>query len=161
MADLKGWSVLVAGVRRVEGDPGKMLDKMRAQNPGVFLQAADAQAVYGIEHAIGALQIALTAYERKVMIADRIETEVLLRLARTDQIADALKKAGLKKGMPGCFIAFSKDAPALKNLGGQLAALSLDDSVIEAGKEKAEKMARGQKRALDYLLERAAIMVRS
>ena len=161
MADLKGWSVLVAGVRRIEGDPGKILDGMRAQNPGVFLQAANAQKVYGREHAIGALEIALKAYQRKVMIADRVETEVLLRLARTDQIADALKRAGLRTGVPGCFIAFSKDAQALKNLGGQLADMDLDDSVIEASKEKAEKMAGGQKSALDYLLERAAIMVRS
>ena len=158
---MKGWSVLVAGLRRVEGDPGKMLDGMRTQNPGVLLQAADAQAVYGIEHAIGALQIALKAYERNVMIADKVETEVLLRLARTDQIADALKKTGLKKGVPGCFIGFSKDAQALKNLGDRLADMDLDDSVIEASKEKAEKMASGQKRVLDYLLERAAIMVRS
>ena len=160
MADLNGWSVLVAGVRKVEQDPGRLLDEMRSQNPGVFLQAVDAQAVYGREHTMGALQIALAAYERKVMIADKVETEVLLRLARTDQIADALKKTGLKKGMPGCFIAFSKDVQALKNLGGQLAAFDLDDSVIEASKEKAERMARGQKRALDYLIERAAIMVR-
>jgi tRNA threonylcarbamoyladenosine modification (KEOPS) complex Cgi121 subunit len=100
---------------------------MRAKNPGVFVQAADAQAVYGMEHVLGVLQIALEAYSRGIMIADRIETEVLLRLACTDQISAALKKAGLKSGRAGCFIAFSKDAQALKSFGDQLAVLDIDD----------------------------------
>jgi tRNA threonylcarbamoyladenosine modification (KEOPS) complex Cgi121 subunit len=161
VADLKGWSVLVAGVRRVQGDPGKVLDEMRAKNPGVFVQAADAQSVYGQEHVIGALQIALEAQARKVMIADKVETELLLRLACTDQISDALKKAGLKKDRPGCLIGFSRDLQAIKNFGDQLSSLDLDDSVLEPSKEKAEKIiAKGQDRVLDYLLERAAIMVR-
>ena len=160
MADLKGWSVLVTGVRKVRDDPGRMLDNMRLQNPGVFVQAADAQAVYGTEHVIGALQIALEAQTRGIMIADKVEIEVLLRLACTDQIADALRKAGLKKGRHGCFIAFSRDEQAIKNFGGQLAALGLDDTAIKASREKADRMAKGQKRPLDYLLERAAILVR-
>lgn len=160
MADLKGWSVLVVGVRTVQGDPGKLLDGMRAKNPDVFVQAADAQAVYGMEHVMGVLQIALEAYSRGILIADRVETEVLLRLACTGQISAALKKAGLKSGRAGCFIAFSKDAQALKSFGGQLAAFELDDSVIKASKEKiAPGKAKGK--TLDYLLEQAAILVKS
>lgn len=160
MADLKGWSILVTGVRKAGDDPGRMLDNMRSQNPGVFVQAADTQAVYGTEHVIGALQIALEAQARGIMIADKVETEVLLRLACTDQIADALRKIGLKKGRPGCFIAFSKDEQAVRNFGSQLATLGLDDLPIKASVEKADRMAKGQKRPLDYLLERAAILVR-
>ena len=156
-----GWTVLVVGVREVSGDAGTLLDRLRADNPDVYLQAADAQAVYGTEHVLGVLQIALEALSRKVMIAGRIETEVLLRLACTDQISDALKKAGLKAGRPGCFIAFSKDTDAVRKLGGQLG--DLDDSVLLPSKEKAAKMSKAlgvDKMTLDYLLERAAIMVK-
>lgn len=155
------WIVLVAGVRAVSGDAGKLLDRLRVENPGVYLQAADAQAVYGIDHVLGVVQIAFEAFSRKVMIAGRIETEVILRLACTDQISDALKKAGLKAGMPGCFIALSKEAGAVRKLGEQLD--QLDDSVLLPSKEKAAKISKAlgvDKITLDYLLERAAIMVR-
>jgi tRNA threonylcarbamoyladenosine modification (KEOPS) complex Cgi121 subunit len=155
------WTVLVAGVREISGDAGKLLDRLRADNPDAYLQAADAQAVYGVDHVLGVLQITFEAFSRKVMIAGRIETEVLLRLACTDQISDALKKAGLKAGRPGCFIAFSKDSNAVRKLGGQLG--ELDDSVLLPSKEKAAKMSKAlgvDKITLDYLLERAAIMVK-
>jgi tRNA threonylcarbamoyladenosine modification (KEOPS) complex Cgi121 subunit len=164
VADLGGWSLLVAGIRKAPKDPGGLVDRLRAENAGVFVQAADAQAVYGIDHVIGVLQISLEAHERKVMIADRPETEVLLRLARTGQISQALKKAGLKGGRAGCFIAFSKDAGVLRRFGDWLARLDLDDSVVSASKEKSARMAEEMgvepTRLLDHLLERAAILVR-
>lgn len=155
------WRVLVAGVSTVSGEPGKLLDRLRAENPGVYLQGADAQAVYGVDHAIGVVHIAFEAHQRKVMMAARLEIEVLLRLACTDQISDALKKAGLKAGRPGCFIAFSKDAGAVSRLGEQLG--KLDDSVLLPSREKAARMSAAlgfNKMTLNYLLERAAILVK-
>jgi tRNA threonylcarbamoyladenosine modification (KEOPS) complex Cgi121 subunit len=164
VADLRGWGLLVAGVRKVPEDPGRLVDRLRAENAGVFVQAADAQAVYGIDHVIGVLKISLEAHERNVMIADRLETEVLLRLARTGQISQALKKAGLKGGKAGCLIAFSKDAEALRRFGDSLARFDLDDSVVSASNEKgariAEEMGVAPAGLLDHLLERAAILVR-
>lgn len=162
MADSK-WSVLVAGVPAVGPDPGKMLDRLRAENPGVYVQAADAQAVYGADHVAGVLQMAFEAHERKVMIAEKLETEVLLRLACTDQISDALKKAGLKAGRAGCFIAFSHDGGAVRRFGEGLS--ELDDSVLLPSREKAAKMSAAlgidaEKMTVDYLLERAAILVK-
>lgn len=163
------WSVLIAGVKKLEGDPGKIIDGMRAAHPEVMVQAADAQAVYGWEHAIGALYVAIEAFERKVMIVNKPETEMLLRLACTDQISEALKRSGLKRGHPGCFIAFSKDAQALERFGEHLAKeFELDDSVISPAKAKKawfEKMLGirpkiDNSRFLDFLLERAAILIK-
>lgn len=164
------WSVLVAGAKKLKGDPGKLIDGLRAAHPGVMVQVADAQAVYGHEHALGALFIAIEAFERKVMIAKRPEAEVLLRLACTDQISEALKKAGLKKEKPCCFIAFSKDAGALKKFGEHLAQeFELDDSVLAPAATKKTRLAMmleippakiPDKEFLDFLLERAAILVR-
>jgi tRNA threonylcarbamoyladenosine modification (KEOPS) complex Cgi121 subunit len=158
-----GWSVLVAGVPEISGDPGKMLDRLRAENPHVYVQAADAQAVYGADHVAGVLQIAFEAHERRVMIAEKLETEVLLRLACTDQISDALKKAGLKAGRAGCFLAFSHDAGAVRKFGEGLG--KLDDSVLLPSREKAAKISAAlgvdaEKVTVDYLLERAAILVK-
>lgn len=167
MAD--NWSMLVAGVKTLQGDPGKLIDEMRAAHPKVMVQAADAQVVYGREHAIGALYIAIEALERNVLMANRPETEVLLRIACTGQISEALKRAGLKRGRAGCFIGFSKDKAALKKFGERLAKeFELDDSVLSPTKTKRarlEKMLGVRPKVddgqfLDFLLERAAIMVK-
>jgi tRNA threonylcarbamoyladenosine modification (KEOPS) complex Cgi121 subunit len=163
MVDKSRWTILVAGVPEISGDPGKMLDRLRAENPGVYVQAADALAVYGADHVAGVLHIAFEAHERKVMIAEKLEAEVLLRLACTDQISDALKKAGLKSGKAGCFIAFSHDAGAVHKFGERLG--KLDDSVLLPSREKAAKMSAAlgidaEKITVDYLLERAAILVK-
>jgi tRNA threonylcarbamoyladenosine modification (KEOPS) complex Cgi121 subunit len=164
------WSFLVAGTRGAKGDPGKLIDALRAAHPGVMVQAADAQAVYGHDHAIGALYIAVEALERKVMMANRPETEVLLRLACTDQISEALKRAGLKAGRPGCFIAFSKDAGALGKFGEHLAQdFKLDDSVLSPTSSKKAHLAKvlgfaktsmRDSEFLEFLLERGAILVK-
>jgi tRNA threonylcarbamoyladenosine modification (KEOPS) complex Cgi121 subunit len=150
-------------------DPGKLLDRLRAENQGVMIQAADASVVYGRDHALGVLDIALEAMERKVMIANRPEAEVLLRLACTDQISEAMKRARLKDGAAGCVIAFSKDAKALERFGEQLAReFALDDSVIEPDAQKRKAIAKmtglperiAGSEFLGFLLERAAILVK-
>ncbi|AIC15244.1 KEOPS complex subunit Cgi121 [Nitrososphaera viennensis] len=171
----KKWNVLVAGVRVIDSsnrDAGKLLDRLRAENPGVMVQAADAAAVYGRDHALGALDIALEAMARNVMIANRPETEALLRLACTDQIAEAMKRARLREGAAGCFIAFSTDAQALKKFGEQISQeFALDDSVISQSDEKKKTLAKtigiaspeaddDNSEFLDLLLERAAILVK-
>src|SRR5581483_8116975 len=75
MDDDNNYSVLVAGVRNIDSkDAGKLLDRLRAENPGVLVQAADAAVVYGREHALGVLGIALEAMARRIMIANRPET---------------------------------------------------------------------------------------
>jgi tRNA threonylcarbamoyladenosine modification (KEOPS) complex Cgi121 subunit len=165
--------VLVAGVRRIDDnrDAGKLLDRLRAENPGVMVQAADAVAVYGRDHALGALDIALEAMTRKIMIANRPETEVLLRLACTDQIAEAMNRARLREGAAGCIIAFSSDAQALKKFGEQITQeFTLDDSVISQSGEKKKALAKtvgispgtgDDGKFLNLLLERGAILVRS
>lgn len=168
MAD-GSWSMLVAGVEKLQDDPGRLIDAIRAAHPNVMVQAADAQAVYGAEHAVGALYVAIEALGRKVMLANKPETEVLLRLACTGQISEALKRAGLKKDRPGCFIAFSKDAGALKKFGKDVEkGFELDDSVIlptKAKRARLEKMLGVRPKMndgqfLDFLLERAAILVK-
>jgi tRNA threonylcarbamoyladenosine modification (KEOPS) complex Cgi121 subunit len=151
-------------------DAGRLLDRLRAENQGVMIQAADASAVYGRDHALGVLDIALEAMQRKVMIANRPEAEVLLRLACTDQISEAIKRARLREGAAGCFIAFSADAKVLQKFGEQLAdEFALDDSVIEPSVQKKKGIAKTigvspDKIADDdfarFLLERAAIRVK-
>jgi len=116
------------------------------------------------------LHIVFEALRRGAMLANKPETELLLRLACTGQIADAIRRAGIKPGRSCCFVTFSDDADALRKLGDSLAAeFALDDSVLEPSPEKQaaiaarlqvdpKKLAPGS--FADFLLERAAILVR-
>lgn len=170
--------ILVAGAVLAGDDgsavgPGKLLDRLRRDNEGVAVQVVDAGAVYGLDHVLGVLHIVFEAMDRGITVANRPEAEVLLRLACTDQIADALLRAGLREGRRDCcFVAFTKDREALRRFGDSLAAeFDLDDSVLEPSPEKKagiarqlqvdpDRLAAAGVSFVDFLLERAAILVR-
>jgi hypothetical protein len=80
-----------------------------------------------------------------------------------------MKRAGLKNEAPGCFIAFSKDSKALRSFSEQIRGeFKVDDSVLQPGREKRTRLAGmlgmnakfDDKEFLQYLLERAAILVK-
>jgi tRNA threonylcarbamoyladenosine modification (KEOPS) complex Cgi121 subunit/molybdopterin converting factor small subunit len=167
--DLDGNHVSIIGVQKIEEDAGKLVDRLRAQHGGVSIQAVNADAVYGAGHALGVLRVTLEAEKRKIMLANKREAELLLRLACTDRISEAMNRAGLKKGAPGCFIAFSKDSEALRRFSEQVASeFEVDDSVLEPGREKKAHLAGildmnakfYDSEFLQYLLEKAAILVK-
>src|SRR5688500_15138322 len=111
---LNGYHVSITGVQRIMHDPGKLVDMLRAQYSNVSVQAVNPNAVYGEEHVLGVLRIVLEAEKRKIMLTNRRETELLIRLTGTNQIAEAIRRAGLKKDTAGCFIAFSQDSESLR-----------------------------------------------
>jgi tRNA threonylcarbamoyladenosine modification (KEOPS) complex Cgi121 subunit/molybdopterin converting factor small subunit len=164
-----GSDAVVIGVANISGDAGKLVDHLRGINKDVLVQAASADAVFGSEHALGALRIALEAEKRKIMLANRVETDLLLRLACTNQISEAMKSAGLKAGSAGCIIAFSNDGSALKQFASQVRKeLEVDDSAVKPDKDKKKLLAKrlglplqaGDGEFLQHLLERAAILVK-
>ncbi|AFU59006.1 hypothetical protein Ngar_c20750 [Candidatus Nitrososphaera gargensis Ga9.2] len=161
--------VSIIGIRRITEDAGKLVDRLRSEHPGVSIQAVNADAVYGIDHLLGVLRVTLEAEKRKVMLANRRETELLLRLARTDQISDAMKKAGLKNGSAGCLIAISQENEELRHFSESIKnRFEVDDSVLEPSRQKRDlltgmlelKAKFDDHEFLQYLLERAAILVK-
>jgi molybdopterin synthase sulfur carrier subunit len=166
---LDGYHLLIAGVRRILYDPGKLVDMLRGRHGNVSIQAVNANAVYGKEHLIGVLRIALEAERRKIMLANRREIELLIRLTGTNQIEEAIRRAGLKKDTAGCFIAFSQDSESLRKFESQIKSeFELNDSVLKPTKEKRILLASmlGFRNELDdseflqYLLEKAAILIK-
>jgi tRNA threonylcarbamoyladenosine modification (KEOPS) complex Cgi121 subunit/molybdopterin converting factor small subunit len=165
--NLAGSHASIIGVRKIAEDPGKLLDRLRAGNGDVSIQAASADAVYGMDHALGVLRMTLEAEKRRIMLANRRETELLIRLACTGQISEAIKRAGLKQGAAGCFIAFSKDSEALRRFSDQTKTeFEADGSVLAPSREKRTRLTEllgmgtkfGDGEFLMYLLERAAIL---
>jgi tRNA threonylcarbamoyladenosine modification (KEOPS) complex Cgi121 subunit/molybdopterin converting factor small subunit len=166
---LEGNHVSIIGFQKVTGDPGRIVDRLRAENNGVSIQAVNADAVYGAGHALGVLRVTLEAEKRKVMLANKRETELLLRLACTDQISEAMKRAGLKEGAPGCLVAFSNDRDTLRRFSDHVRSeFKVDESVIEPNKNKRIRLTNmlginakiDDSEFLQYLLERAAILVK-
>jgi tRNA threonylcarbamoyladenosine modification (KEOPS) complex Cgi121 subunit len=166
---LDGNYVSIVGVQKIAEDAGKLVDRLRAQHGSMSIQALDAGAVYGADHLLGVLRIVLEAEKRGIMLANKRETELLIRLACTDQISEAMKRAGLKKGVPGCFIAFSNDSNAPSHFSDQIRReCTVDDSVLKPGMEKRIRLAGmlgmnanfDDNEFLQYLLERAAILVK-
>jgi molybdopterin synthase sulfur carrier subunit len=166
---LNSYHLSITGVRRITHNPGKLLDMLRAQHSNVSIQAINANSVYGEEHVRGVLRIALEAEKRKIMITDRCETELLIRLTGTNQIAEAIRRAGLKKDAAGCFIAFSQDIDSLRQFERQIKnEFDLNDSVLKPSEGKRIWLASmlgfttklDDSEFLQYLLEKAAILIR-
>jgi sulfur-carrier protein len=166
---LDSYRLSITGIPSIAQDPGKLVDMLRAQNNNVSIQAVNANAVYGEEHVRGVIKIVLEAEKRKIMLTNRRETELLIRLAGTKQIAEAIRRVGLKKYTAGCFIAFSQDSESLRQFESQIKSdFELNNSVLKPSKEKKDQFVSklGFASKLDdsefqlYLLERAAILVK-
>ena len=121
-------------------ETGKLLDRLRKTLPeGVLMQAVRANSVYGVDHIINALRISLESQKRKLLLADKIEIDLLLRIACVDQISLAICNVGLMYGKPGCLVLFSTDkrklAMSAKNI---LQNLDSDNAVLLPSKTKRE-----------------------
>jgi sulfur-carrier protein len=166
---LDDYLLLIMGIQRIVYDPGKLVDMLRDRYGNVSIQAVDANVVYGEEHLVGVLRIALEAEKRKIMLTNRREMELLIRLTGTNQIEEAIRRAGLKKDTSGCFIAFSQDSESLRQFESQIKSeFDLNDSVLKPSKEKRIRLASmlgflnefNDSEFLQYLLEKAAILIK-
>ena len=161
--------VSIIGVTKITEDAGKLVDRLRAQHKGMLIQLTNASAVYGINHLLGVLRVTFEAEKRKIMLANRPETELLVRLACSGHISEAMKRAGLKKDEAGCFVAFSVDSKALKQFAEQVKReFETDDSVLDSSIKKRLRLASmlsmdanlDDDKFMQHLLERAAILVK-
>ena len=166
---LYGHHLSITGVQRIIQDPGKLVDMLRAQHGSISIQAVNANSVYGEEHVRGLLRIVFEADKRRVMLTNRRETELLVRLAGTNQIAEAIRRAGLKKDTAGCFIAFSQDSESIHQFERQIRSeFDLNDFVLKPSEDKKIGLASmlslntklDDSEFLLYLLEKAAILIR-
>ena len=132
--------ISIIGTQAIKAkDTGKVIDDLRRVSNKVSLQAIDANIVYGIEYLIEVLKITLESERRKIMIANRPETDLLLRLSYTNQISLALKYAGLKNNSCGCFVIFSKDKSQLLKLRNNIESLfEVNNVVLRPSKTKRE-----------------------
>jgi tRNA threonylcarbamoyladenosine modification (KEOPS) complex Cgi121 subunit/molybdopterin converting factor small subunit len=150
-------------------DVGTFLDELRKDHAGVHIQMLNAESVFGLEHISRVISIVMEAKRRGIMIANKPETELLLRLACTRQISEAISRVGVKQGSSSCFVAFSEDDSKLASLLPLInARLHPDESVLRPTATKETLLVKRiginpktiGNELLDHLVEKAAILVR-
>lgn len=88
--EVQGASVMAICVRGGSAN----LDKLRLDFPAVRIQAVARPFVLGESHLRRILEISVESERREIMLSSRMETDILLRLAGTTQIAEAIRVAG-------------------------------------------------------------------
>lgn len=83
-------------------EPEEFVRRLRAlateeKGNGIIVQVVDADSIAGRDHLLEVLAQSLEAERRSCMLARRVEVDMILRLACTRQISDAIERVGLKK----------------------------------------------------------------
>lgn len=80
-------------------------DALRRRFAGVRIQSINAEYILDPSHLRRILEISVEAERRGVMLTDRIETDMMLRLVGTTQISEAIGKAGAGAGPDAVVVA--------------------------------------------------------
>ena len=109
------------------------LDGLRAEFPSVSMQVVSGRFVLGASHLRRIVAVSAEAERRRTMLARRIETDILARLAGTSQISEAIGAAGRGGTSPGTYVVLAV-APAgrLAPLRARLAPLAAPPPQIPA-----------------------------
>src|SRR3972149_1292392 len=98
-------------------EPKDFLDTLRSKFPNVTIQIIADDAVYNIEHLKWSVRQSSLAKTRGVMLAKRVELDLLMRIGGMNQISEAIKIAGAKENSP-CYIVGIGAENELKKLAG-------------------------------------------
>jgi KEOPS complex subunit Cgi121 len=100
MLKLDNVHIIIASIKKLMiTDTDRFISNLREIHKRVAIQAVNANFVAGKEHVHSILQQSLQARIRGMMLSERIEIDVLLRLACTNQIGRALNDIGIKQGI--------------------------------------------------------------
>lgn len=86
----------IIGIKRGDSIGASFLDILRKSHPKVKLQIISARFVLNETHAKKILFLSAESEKRNIMLANRIETDILMRFALTTQISVAIKDAGMQ-----------------------------------------------------------------
>jgi tRNA threonylcarbamoyladenosine modification (KEOPS) complex Cgi121 subunit len=150
------------------------MDEVRRISGNTYIQGFNTEVIFGKEHLIEALKITLEALKRGIIVANRPEVDLMLRIACTNQISEAIRYAGINPGSGVCFIIFTKNEQDLLKVRNYILAKLPDSKDYELGIERRTRMTiatrlgveagsyymRDDNRFLKYLVERAALITK-
>jgi tRNA threonylcarbamoyladenosine modification (KEOPS) complex Cgi121 subunit len=152
----------------------RLMDEVRSISGNTYIQGFNTKVIFGKEHLIEALKITLEALKRGITVANRPEVDLMLRIACTNQISEAIRYAGIKEGEGVCFIIFTKNEQELLKVRNYILAKLPDPDFSELGTERRTRMTISTRlgveassyyliddhRFLKYLVERAALVTK-
>jgi len=130
--------VMLAGIKKLRiPDADGFIRSIRAINNRVAMQAINADFAAGKEQVLSISQQSLQAKKKGTMLSKRIEIDMLLRLACTNQISKALDDIGLKDGINNVLIIAIGKISDLKAVQKHLAKnYKLSSNVLELSEKK-------------------------
>ena len=101
----------------------EFLDGLRARYPQLRIQAVSSRYVLGASHVRRIIEISAESERRNIMLANKIETDILMRFALSKQISAAIKSVGMRPSARGSFLLVSTGpAKSLDSLHGYIGA---------------------------------------
>lgn len=138
----------------------------------ISVQLLNPQAVFGINHLLGIVRISLEAGMRSTLLANKLEIDILLRIAQTTQISVAFQRAGMKDAnSSACIVFFTADKVQLVSFLKSVASMfkNTDGILLLPSAQKKQTISKwlgiptdffDDQDFLAYLLERAAILTK-
>jgi molybdopterin converting factor small subunit/tRNA threonylcarbamoyladenosine modification (KEOPS) complex Cgi121 subunit len=74
----------------------KFLDDLRKKYPKIHLQAVSSNFILNNNHLKKILSLSLESEKNKILLSNKLETDILIRFALTGQISDAIVNVGIK-----------------------------------------------------------------
>ncbi len=108
-------------------EPTRFIMDIRSIEAKVNLQIVNTDNIVGKEHIIEIIKQSIEARRRGILLADKIEIDMILRLACVDQIAKAIEILGLKHGKNSAIIIALGSYDMLVQLGDRL--ITIIDSI--------------------------------
>ena len=102
----------------------KFLEELRKKYSKIQIQAISSQFILNLNHLKKILFISLESDNKKILLSDKLETDILMRFALTSQISDAIKKAGIKPNSSFILIAIGTQNN-LNSLNTEISSLSI------------------------------------
>jgi tRNA threonylcarbamoyladenosine modification (KEOPS) complex Cgi121 subunit len=104
-------------------EPARFIMDIRSIEPRVNIQIVNTDNIVGKEHIIEIIKQTIEAKRRGVLLANKVEVDIILRLACVDQIEKAIEILGLKHGMNNATIIALGSYDILMQLGNRLNAI--------------------------------------
>lgn len=101
------------------------LDTLRKRFPAVKLQAISSRFTLNSNHLKKIITISIKSEKDKILLANKLETDLLMRFALTNQISEAIQNAGIKPKSNSVLIAIGKKSD-LEKIYKQLNPLAVE-----------------------------------
>jgi tRNA threonylcarbamoyladenosine modification (KEOPS) complex Cgi121 subunit len=143
------------------------LDELRKEFPKIKLQAISSKFILNSYHLKKILSISLNSEKEKVLLSNRLETDILMRFAASRQISDAITSVGIKPKSDFILIAIGNKT-TLDKLYRKLTPLITEVFSIDNSKflKKHFKITKKQLDSIysknpleDLLIEKAAVLL--